>query len=80
MVNDCFLSFISECRGFAFIKYENEQDATDALALDNTEIDGRRIRVEKSKRDRGHVKTPGEYLGHDKGRGRRRRSPSPYRR
>lgn len=74
--------YTNECRGFAFVRYENPDDATDALELDNKEIDGRKIRVEKSKRNQGHQKTPGEYLGHNRRRsgGGRRRSPSPYNR
>jgi len=71
--------YTNECRGFAFVKYENSDEATDAVqALDNSNLDGRKIRVEKSKRDQGHGKSPGEYLGHYKSRrSGHRRSPSP---
>ena len=57
------------------MKFESSDSATDALEAEGKEIDGRKIRIEKSKKERGHPKTPGEYLGH-KGR-RGRRSPSP---
>jgi RNA-binding proteins (RRM domain) len=73
------LILIRECRGFAFVKYFEVADATEAVeALDNKELKGRRMKVQKSKRGKAHEKTPGEYLGHYKSR-HSRRSPSPYR-
>ncbi|KDO20523.1 hypothetical protein SPRG_14282 [Saprolegnia parasitica CBS 223.65] len=84
-----------ESRGFAFVTFEDKRDADDAIAgLHETEIMGRRIRVEAAKRARGHPKTPGQYLGppgassrprYNEPRGRsgdrrRSRSRSPYRR
>lgn len=43
----------SDPRGFAFIRFLNKKDADDALqALDNTEIDGRVIRIQEAKEKR----------------------------
>merc|ERR1712106_1033940 len=81
-------------RGFAFLYYENVEDATEAReALNGVELDGRKIRVDYSITKRAHTPTPGMYMGRptssrDGGRERggrrddhrRRRSPSPYRR
>ncbi|OQR87526.1 hypothetical protein ACHHYP_08559 [Achlya hypogyna] len=53
-----------ESRGFAFVTFEDKRDAEDAIAgLNETDIMGRRVRVELAKRSRGHPKTPGQYLG-----------------
>ncbi|OQR88483.1 hypothetical protein THRCLA_22857 [Thraustotheca clavata] len=84
-----------DSRGFGFVTFEDKRDAEDAIAgLNETEIMGRRIRVEQAKRSRGHPKTPGQYLGppgagsrpryNDRrsrsgGRRGRSRSRSPYR-
>ena len=72
------VNLYSESRGFAFVEYVNVDDATEALEnLDQKEFDGRRMKVERSKRGRGYQKTPGEYLGHFKSHNKQR-SPSPY--
>jgi len=78
-------------RGFAFIYFENTEDATEARdAMTGAEMDGRKIRVDFSITKRAHTPTPGMYMGRpttsgrsgggdrDRGGGRRRRSPSPH--
>merc|ERR1719346_940345 len=77
-------------RGFAFVYFENIEDATEARnAMTGTELDGRKIRVDFSITKRAHTPTPGMYMGRPTtgsryGRGRdrggrdRRRSPSPH--
>eukprot|EP00638_Chattonella_subsalsa_P006795 CAMPEP_0117772944 /NCGR_PEP_ID=MMETSP0947-20121206/25455_1 /TAXON_ID=44440 /ORGANISM="Chattonella subsalsa, Strain CCMP2191" /LENGTH=188 /DNA_ID=CAMNT_0005598779 /DNA_START=322 /DNA_END=888 /DNA_ORIENTATION=+ len=53
-----------ESRGFAFITYRDSQDAKDAQRkMDGANINGRSMRVEFSRRKRGHPKTPGFYAG-----------------
>ncbi len=47
--------------------------------LNKTEIDGRHISVEVSKRNRPHKPTPGVYLGPSNGTSDRRRRYSPKR-
>lgn len=80
-------------RGFAFVYFESQKDATEAKdECTGMEIDGRRIRVDFSITKRPHTPTPGIYMGrpttrgHDRGyggrggggyRGDRYRSPSP---
>ena len=47
-------------RGFAFVTFEDEQDATDARdALNGKNIDGRDVRVDYSITKRAHSPTPG---------------------
>jgi RNA recognition motif-containing protein len=71
--------FTHECRGFCFVEYENDADAAEALEnLNQKEYDGRKMKVEVSKRGRGYRKTPGEYLGQFKTNNFQQRSPSPY--
>jgi len=54
-----------DCRGFGFVEYSQEDEATEAVKeLDQQEFDGRKLRVEKSKRGVGYQRTPGRYLGH----------------
>merc|ERR1711872_1185738 len=77
-------------RGFSFVYFEAAEDAKAAKeAMNDQEIDGRRIRVDFSITKRPHTPTPGVYMGrpttgsrHGGGGGRRgdrrRRSPSPY--
>jgi len=80
-------------RGFAFIYYENQDDATEARnAMNGADMDSRKIRVDYSITKRPHTPTPGMYMGrptqgsrHGGGgrrggydRDRRRRSPSPH--
>jgi len=71
-------------RGFAFIYFENVDDATEARnKMTGTELDGKTIRVDYSITKRAHTPTPGMYMGRptagSRYRGRDdRRSPSPY--
>ena len=73
-------------RGFAFIYYENIEDATEARnKMTGTELDGKKIRVDFSITKRAHTPTPGMYMGRpttgsrrESSRDRYRRSPSPY--
>jgi len=74
-------------RGFAFIYYEDVDDAAEARReMNGIELDGKKIRVDYSITKRAHTPTPGMYMGRPTGRSdrdydRRRRSPSPrYRR
>eukprot|EP00731_Ephydatia_muelleri_P009240 Em0004g1578a len=51
-------------RGFAFVYFEDVEDAIDAKEHCNgLEIDGRRIRVDYSITKRPHTPTPGVYMG-----------------
>lgn len=51
-------------RGFAFIYYEDIDDAIDAKERCNgLELDGRKIRVDYSITKRAHTPTPGVYMG-----------------
>merc|ERR1719153_118663 len=51
-------------RGFAFIYYENVEDATEArTSMSGVELDGRKIRVDYSITKRAHTPTPGMYRG-----------------
>ncbi|KAI9179452.1 hypothetical protein H9P43_004775 [Blastocladiella emersonii ATCC 22665] len=55
---------LNECRGFAFVRYMNPDDAQRAIAAEHgQEFHGRRMIVELSRRTRPRPKTPGEYLG-----------------
>ncbi|XP_042201630.1 transformer-2 protein homolog beta isoform X3 [Callorhinchus milii] len=74
-------------RGFAFVYFENVDDAKEAKERANgMELDGRRIRVDFSITKRAHTPTPGIYMGRPTYNSRRRdtynrserRSPSPY--
>jgi RNA recognition motif-containing protein len=57
--------FTRDCRGFGFVKFSNFNEANEAKAgLDNTDLEGRILKVEKAKRVKGHAPTPGKYLGH----------------
>merc|ERR1719347_662502 len=79
-------------RGFAFVTFKTVEDATEARnAMADTELDGKKIRVDFSITKRAHTPTPGVYMGRptntsyrgggrDYYRDRYRRSPSPYRR
>ncbi|XP_050713012.1 transformer-2 protein homolog alpha-like isoform X8 [Eriocheir sinensis] len=66
-------------RGFAFVYFESQKDASDAKdECTGMEIDGRRIRVDYSITKRPHTPTPGIYMGrpttrggHDRGYGGR---------
>jgi len=53
-----------EYRGFGFVEYTNDADAGEAVKeLDQKEFDGRKMKVERSKRGLGYERTPGKYLG-----------------
>jgi len=57
-----------DSRGFAFVTMSSDIEAQDAMeGINRTELDGRIISVEKSKRARPRSPTPGRYLGHEKG-------------
>jgi len=77
-------------RGFAFVTFEKVEDATEARnAMADSELDGKKIRVDFSITKRAHTPTPGVYMGRPTStssrsgggrdyRDRYRRSPSPY--
>ena len=51
-------------RGFSFVYFEAAEDAKAAKeAMNDQEIDGRRIRVDFSITKRPHTPTPGVYMG-----------------
>ncbi|PKI84789.1 hypothetical protein MVES_001181 [Malassezia vespertilionis] len=51
-------------RGFGFITMRDVESATEAVTqINNTELQGRRIRVDFSSTTRAHEPTPGEYRG-----------------
>ncbi|KAL0019504.1 hypothetical protein WJX79_009325 [Trebouxia sp. C0005] len=53
-----------ESRGFGFVGYATEQEQDDAIRyLDDSNLQGRAIRVEKAKRARPRTPTPGSYRG-----------------
>lgn len=53
-----------ESRGFAFVTFEDNRDAADAVKdLNGREFQGRAIRVEIARRSKPRQKTPGQYLG-----------------
>ncbi|KAJ1499654.1 hypothetical protein HMI56_004272 [Coelomomyces lativittatus] len=55
---------LNECRGFAFVKFVNNEMAQRALKkVDGMDFHGHRLIVELSKRSKPRQKTPGEYLG-----------------
>lgn len=55
---------MAKSRGFAFVYYENKEDATAAKeACSGMEIDGRIVRVDYSISQRAHTPTPGMYMG-----------------
>uniref|UniRef100_V9KMD0 Transformer-2 protein homolog beta n=1 Tax=Callorhinchus milii TaxID=7868 RepID=V9KMD0_CALMI len=60
-------------RGFAFVYFENVDDAKEAKERANgMELDGRRIRVDFSITKRAHTPTPGIYMGRPTYNSRRR--------
>jgi transformer-2 protein len=68
-------------RGFGFVYYETERDATRARKNCNgTVLSGRKIRVDYSMTKRAHAPTPGQYLGKATNRRSSSRSRSPRRR
>ncbi|WFD31533.1 hypothetical protein MSPP1_002571 [Malassezia sp. CBS 17886] len=53
-----------DARGFGFVTYENVDDANAAVeALNGHELLGRPIGVQRARRARARVATPGQYLG-----------------
>lgn len=51
-------------RGFAFVYFDDVEDAIDAKEhLNGVELDGRKIRVDYSITGRPHTPTPGVYMG-----------------
>lgn len=53
-----------ECRGFAFITFENNGQAKDAInSLNGADFEGKKMALEVSKRSKGRSSTPGIYLG-----------------
>merc|ERR1719383_208391 len=51
-------------RGFAFVYFENVDDATEARnKMTGTDLDGKKIRVDFSITKRAHTPTPGMYMG-----------------
>lgn len=55
-------------RGFAFIYYANLEDASEAKkAMNGTDLDGKKIRVDYSITKRAHTPTPGMYMGRPTG-------------
>ncbi|KAI8096207.1 uncharacterized protein BX664DRAFT_54705 [Halteromyces radiatus] len=51
-------------RGFGFVNFVNQDDATRARdELNGIEIDGRKVRVDYAVTHRAHSPTPGEYMG-----------------
>lgn len=69
--------YFRESRGFAFIYFATMKDADEAADnLNGYELEGRKIRVEKAKRNKPRDQTPGRYLGHYKSRNVVRRSNS----
>ncbi|KAI8062401.1 hypothetical protein BC940DRAFT_210839, partial [Gongronella butleri] len=51
-------------RGFGFITFETQDDATRACTeMNGQEIDGNVVRVDYSITHRPHSPTPGEYMG-----------------
>lgn len=63
-INLVFDSRTQKSRGFAFISYASEGEATRAKeACNGLTIDGRQIRVDYSRTPRAHDPSPGQYLG-----------------
>ena len=55
-------------RGFAFVYFDSLADAEVAKdALNDSEVDGRQIRVDFSATKRAHTPTPGIYMGYPTG-------------
>jgi len=59
-------------RGFAFITFQNVEDASRAKEeMHGTRIGGKEIRIDFSMTQRPHSPTPGRYMGHKQARDRR---------
>ena len=56
--------FTKESRCFGFVTYENPESASEATkALNDSEVNGRKIRAERARRSKPHEPTPGSYCG-----------------
>jgi len=56
--------FTKDSRGFGFVTMESTKEAEATIdELNKTEIDGKQMTIEISKRNRPHQPTPGAYLG-----------------
>lgn len=56
-----------ESRGFGFVTFRDQEDATDAVkAMNGKDIDGREVRVDYSITKKAHTPTPGKYYGRDR--------------
>lgn len=56
-----------ECRGFGFVKMYTEEAAKAAMeSLRDYDFEGRKISVERAKRNAPHQRTPGAYMGIDR--------------
>lgn len=56
-----------ECRGFAFVKMATMESAEAAMNVSNgITVCGRKLSVERARRNGPHPKTPGQYLGVDR--------------
>eukprot|EP00737_Agarophyton_chilense_P003160 gb/GEZJ01003669.1/.p1 GENE.gb/GEZJ01003669.1/~~gb/GEZJ01003669.1/.p1 ORF type:complete len:368 (-),score=50.92 gb/GEZJ01003669.1/:55-1023(-) len=56
-----------ECRGFGFVKMCSEEAAKAAMEnLRDFDFEGRKISVERAKRNAPHQRTPGAYMGIDR--------------
>ncbi|XP_023329078.1 transformer-2 protein homolog beta [Eurytemora carolleeae] len=68
-------------RGFAFVTFERLEDAIAAKkAMHDSEVDGKRIRVDYSITKRAHTPTPGVYVGRPAAAYQRRDGEYRYRR
>merc|ERR1719385_108053 len=67
-------------RGFAFVTFEKVEDATEARnAMTDSEMDGKKIRVDFSITKRAHTPTPGVYMGRPTSSGSSYRGGRDYR-
>ncbi|KAF7294300.1 RRM domain-containing protein [Mycena chlorophos] len=70
-----------ESRGFGFVTMDTPEEADAAIAaLNNTDLGGKVVRVEKARRGRARTPTPGRYYGPPKRGDDRERpyDPRPY--
>merc|ERR1719211_800400 len=66
-------------RGFAFVTFEKVEDATEARnAMADTELDGKKIRVDFTITKRAHTPTPGCYMGRPTGGSHRSSRDGPH--
>ena len=72
----------SSSRGFGFVTFERSEDAEKVMDTGEAlELGGRTIRLERARRNKPYVPTPGRYLGTSQRRDRDgRQSPDRYRR